>query len=83
MDLYKDFRKCIIKVDIEGAEMDLFENDHNSLDKFGVIIIELHERILPGIEKSFMKFNHNYKRLFFKTDHEKFISIKNGFSIDY
>lgn len=41
----------ILKVDIEGAEYELFEKDYESwLDKVGMIIIETHDRFKPNSE---------------------------------
>lgn len=41
----------ILKVDIEGAEYELFEKDYESwLDKVGLIIIETHDRFKPNSE---------------------------------
>ena len=39
----------LIKIDIEGAEAELFGRDFEWLDEFPVLIIELHDR--PGIEE--------------------------------
>lgn len=43
----------ILKMDIEGAEKEVLESADPWIDKIGVLIIELHERIKPGCKKSF------------------------------
>jgi FkbM family methyltransferase len=44
----------IIKMDIEGAEMDMLENEPGRwLNKTRVLIIELHEWLRPGVEDLF------------------------------
>jgi FkbM family methyltransferase len=57
----------ILKLDIEGSEKEVFESGYeNWLDKTKVIIIELHERMREGSEKSFYsaiaKYNFEKKR---------------------
>jgi FkbM family methyltransferase len=42
----------ILKIDIEGAELEVFETASDWIDRVGVIIIELHERTKPGCERS-------------------------------
>lgn len=69
----------LIKIDIEGSEYDLLINDSENLDKFNIILIELHERIIEGIEKVFLDFNIKFNRLYFKTDGEKYISLKKDY----
>jgi FkbM family methyltransferase len=47
---YTDFKNVILKVDIEGAEKELFEDRGNWVifDSFELIIIELHDWMLPN-----------------------------------
>lgn len=47
----------ILKVDIEGGESKLFEGDTSWLEKFPLVIIELHDWLLPfsGSSKNFLK----------------------------
>jgi FkbM family methyltransferase len=46
----------ILKVDIEGAEKELFESDFEPwLDKVGVIVIELHDWLRGGCSTSFYR----------------------------
>lgn len=43
----------ILKIDIEGAEKEVFSNTSLWLDKVDMIIIELHEHLKPGCNRSF------------------------------
>ncbi len=43
----------VLKVDIEGAERELLEKATNWIDRIGVMVIELHERYVPGCEQAF------------------------------
>ena len=45
--LNDDYVPFIIKVDIEGAEKDLFLNHNNFLSKFPVIFVEVHDWLFP------------------------------------
>ena len=37
----------IIKIDIEGFEKDLFSKNYNWMDQFKIIIVEIHDWMLP------------------------------------
>lgn len=63
----------LIKMDIEGAEKEILEND-KSLKDIKVLIVELHERIIAGCNDAF--FNFNKERTIIKGDGEKYISVK-------
>src|SRR5262249_38318552 len=43
----------ILKLDIEGAEKEVFESSGSWLDRVGVLIVELHDRFRPGCSKTF------------------------------
>lgn len=43
----------LLKIDIEGAEKELFEAAQGWIDKVSVIVIELHDRFKPGCEEAF------------------------------
>jgi FkbM family methyltransferase len=45
----------ILKIDIEGSEKEIFESCKNWINKTNSIIIELHERMKKGCNKSFYK----------------------------
>lgn len=47
-----NFSPFIIKIDIEGFESDLFSKNVEWLSKFPIIIIELHDWMLPGTANS-------------------------------
>ena len=64
----------ILKIDIEGGELDLFKSDSKSLKKINVIIIELHDRIVKGCTKAFFEFSKD--RIIIKNYGEKFVSIR-------
>jgi hypothetical protein len=58
----------ILKIDIEGSEMELFHSNYeNWLPRTKMILIELHERLLPGSSESFYKtlsqYNHSTSKL--------------------
>jgi len=72
LKIYQADRIMIFKMDIEGAELDLFRRS-DWLDKTDCLIVELHERIVAGCEKAFH--DANKSRYVYKSDGEKFISI--------
>ena len=45
----------ILKIDIEGAEKEVFADPSLWIDKTKSIIIELHERMKPGCNRSFYR----------------------------
>jgi FkbM family methyltransferase len=55
-DLLKEFesgRIDLLKMDIEGAEKDVFQNGTDKwIDRIGVIAVELHDNIVPGASQS-------------------------------
>jgi hypothetical protein len=44
----------VLKVDIEGAEKEVFASSGKWLDKVGMLVIELHDRFKPGCRKAVM-----------------------------
>lgn len=66
----------ILKIDIEGAEKQLFENNYKSwLSKVKVLVIELHDYIKKGCSKNFYEAVNNFDW----TEHrngEKVILVK-------
>jgi FkbM family methyltransferase len=66
----------IIKIDIEGFEDDLFSNNTEWIDLFPVIIIELHDWMLPKKLSS-----KNFLSLISKKDRDFIYSGENIFSI--
>ncbi len=53
MDEYALDRINILKIDIEGAEKEVFSNTASWIDKVDSVVIELHDRIRPGCLDSF------------------------------
>jgi FkbM family methyltransferase len=43
----------VLKIDIEGAELEVFDASASWIDKVDAIIVELHDRLKPGCERSF------------------------------
>jgi hypothetical protein len=43
-----DASPFIVKIDIEGFESTLFESDTSWLDEFPVVLIEIHDWMIPG-----------------------------------
>jgi FkbM family methyltransferase len=73
----------IIKIDIEGFEDNLFLKNYDWIDKFNIIIIEIHDWMLPGKSNSYNFFkalvenmNKGSKRDIIISG-ENLISIKN------
>ena len=64
----------LLKLDIEGGELSLLENDMDSLTDIEVVFAVLHDRIMPGCVQKFIKFSKN--RVLVKDKREKFLSIK-------
>lgn len=73
LDTYGGGRALIAKIDIEGAEVALLR-DPGWLDQVGVMMIELHERIVPGCEALFWK--TSAQRFVFKAEKEKYVSVR-------
>ena len=53
MGEYKLDRINILKIDIEGAEKEVFSDTTSWIDKVDCIVVELHDRIRPGCVDSF------------------------------
>lgn len=77
MGLVGDAPLLIFKMDIEGAETPLLVPDAPWLARTRVLMIELHERIVPGCEAAF--FAANAGRCILTTEGEKFITIAPGY----
>ncbi len=50
----------ILKLDIEGAEKEVFSDCQNWLGKVGVLIVELHDRSKPGCSQTFYSATSNF-----------------------
>lgn len=68
----------ILKLDIEGSEKDLFEDHHDVAGMFPVLMMELHDWMLPrgGTSQSFLRFHVRHGRDLLSRG-------ENIFSIDY
>ena len=64
----------ILKIDIEGSEKRVLENSIDWIDKVNVIVIELHDRIIPGCEKAFYEATKGFEM--FEKNGEKIIAYK-------
>jgi FkbM family methyltransferase len=63
----------IVKLDIEGAERDIFASAAFMKADIPVVIVELHETIAPGCLAAFEAFSNH--RTIVKSSSEKFLSI--------
>ena len=79
---YKKFKPFIIKIDIEGFENNLFKKNIEWMDKFKIIIIEIHDWMIPSksisnnLVNSLAKISKKNKRDLI-IQGENLISIKN------
>lgn len=53
LDRYDVKKISILKLDIEGAELEVFRNSSSWIDRVDSLIIELHEHMKPGCNRSF------------------------------
>lgn len=53
LDRYNIQKISILKLDIEGAELEVFRNSSSWIDRVDSLIIELHEHMKPGCNRSF------------------------------
>lgn len=64
----------ILKLDIEGAERDLFLEDADTLAQIDNIYVELHDRIVAGCSDAFFEFSKG--REVVQSDGEKYLSVR-------
>ena len=64
----------IFKVDIEGGEAQLLESASDWLNRTEMLVIELHDWIVPGVGESFIDATRGRANI--KLPGEKFISIR-------
>jgi FkbM family methyltransferase len=50
----------ILKMDIEGAELEVFRGSSSWIDRVDSLIVELHERMKPGCNQSFYSATSNF-----------------------
>ena len=81
MDWYELQTVDVVKIDVEGAEMELFEDNYQSwISRARCIIIELHDRMRKGCSRNFFnaisKFDFSY---FHSNDNLVFINNDENF----
>jgi len=57
-DIMSDFNAeqiDVLKIDIEGSELEVLNNHHSWIDSVGTLIIELHDRFQPGCSDALSK----------------------------
>lgn len=64
----------ILKLDIEGGELDLFQNAQEDLAAVEAVIVELHDLFVPGCREAFWASAKD--RVVVKDSGEKFLSIR-------
>lgn len=69
----------ILKLDIEGAEKEVFSSSENWLERVGILIVELHERFKPGVNKAFHSALEKYNFKYFSKG-ENIILIRESFN---
>lgn len=65
IEKYEKFKPFIVKIDIEGGESELFSKNTEWVEKFPLIIIELHDWMLPLKMSS-----KNFQNVLFKKNFE-------------
>jgi|688.fasta_scaffold90952_2 FkbM family methyltransferase len=65
---------ALVKMDIEGAEKEIFESNSPDLGKVPIIVAELHDRLVPGCSDAFENFSKNRTTFFDGT--EKWYSVR-------
>jgi hypothetical protein len=58
----------LLKIDIEGAEKEVFENCSSWIDRVGAIMAELHDNIRPGCSVAFNEAVHGFAEKFTKGE---------------
>ena len=51
----------LLKMDIEGAEKDVLENSSSWVNKIDVLLIELHDRAIPGCSQALLSATKNFE----------------------
>jgi hypothetical protein len=74
---YKLTKIDILKIDIEGSEKEVFNNCISWIDNVNSIIVELHERMKKGCNKSFYKVTKKFDKIC-KNDEDIYL-IKNNY----
>ncbi len=74
----KGYSPFIVKIDIEGGESNLFEQQTDWVQQFPILIVELHDWLLPGqnTSRTFLQCISRYDRDFVHIG-ENIFSLKN------
>jgi FkbM family methyltransferase len=64
----------LVKMDIEGAELAILRENADSLQRASVVVIELHDRFVPGCTEAFEEFSRG--RTIVPLPGEKMISLR-------
>jgi len=64
----------LLKLDIEGGEFELFQENSQALRDIPIIFAELHDEIVTGCTDEFKKFSES--REYFASSGEKWLSIR-------
>lgn len=79
VDAHPDAEPFYLKVDIEGAEGDLFGGDCSAISRFPIVVVELHDRLFLGegqeVSRSFLEWHVSQDRDFYQRG-------ENTFSVD-
>jgi FkbM family methyltransferase len=67
-------RISLLKLDIEGAELDLFRTADKPLEEAGIVIVELHDPIVAGCTDAFTAFSRD--RFVYRDRGEKWLSVR-------
>ncbi len=73
-EMFPDKEIGAIKLDIEGAEKELFLKESEALKHIPIVFAELHDRIVSGCSEAFYQFSKD--RWVISADGEKYLSLK-------
>lgn len=51
----------ILKIDVEGAEREIFQHSQDWIDRVGIIAVELHDRLRPGCSRAFYNATNRFE----------------------
>lgn len=77
LNIYRKEGIDILKLDIEGAEKQLLENSSEWIGKVGILLVELHDRIVKGCSISFYQATSGMRDL--DIDKEKVVAINDSY----
>lgn len=74
LERYRASEIDILKLDVEGAEKELFESSVDWIDRVRALVVELHDRYVPGCAEAFQRATRHYSR--FESCGEKWIAYR-------